>query len=575
MILGSDQGWTLLNIAIIVFMALIVLTYTTFLIIYLRFFKLYHQETKVKNEYNKLVNKFRWNNVTYLETLSNQNTELKQVLDQIVSINDFYDEQVAKVKEKIIKLTEYNHNFHFLQAKRLIKEINHDLNSCNELCKLMQSLYLDATSYNSAVADLIAKPRACYDQLKTFYLKYLSDAFDNEEFAKFHEQISSFLVDATVCQQKIDNEKLLNTLNNINELIKSYQQLVKYCYIYSCVLQYLRNLKTELDNNLADSQRKINETEYTNLQYIQSNIKTSLASLATRIKKLEFNIIGLSITSIVSQLHQSLTLLNKYDRIILLTDNNLEFATATIDKFNENVQILDNVLLSLKEYFKELDTQDFVKMVESQTLNLKKMTILLNTLKKQKNDLSQIDHLTFLKQLYDLLKNIREWSNTLDQTHDKIVSAYRTSIQLIDDVYDLQWVLSQFLNLNSQRKIKFDEQALAIIKKDHQTIGEILNKMSVNFKINDKLVYDTIQDIKTDVINLSKDIHTKQQLKTYARLLIVFANKYRYEDQSIADAINLSEDYYNKGEYASAMDQLLPVLEHIKSSAAKNYVKFN
>ena len=61
----------------------------------------------------------------------------------------------------------------------------------------------------------------------------------------------------------------------------------------------------------------------------------------------------------------------------------------------------------------------------------------------------------------------------------------------------------------------------------------------------------------------------------YAKNLIFFANKYRYEDETISNAIDESEEFYNQNNFAKAIDTLLDVLEYIKLSAQQNKIKFN
>lgn len=575
MLYASDKGFTLLNCAIIVFLVFIVLFYAVFLTINLYFFHLYRIESKIKHEYNKLINKLRWNNIAYLQTLSEKNEQLKQVLSQIIHINNFYDEQIKKVKEKIIKLTEYNRNFHFKQAKKLSKVLINDIGLCNKLSNVIQHLYVDATAYNMVATELIAKPRQVYDELKNFYQQKLTYFFENEEFNNFQQQISNSLIDANICLQKIDNDTLLNTLNNVNELLKSYNSLIRCAYIYSELLNYLNHLKDELDQNLANGKRKISENEYTNLLYTQSNLKTSLSSLAARIKKLEFANISLSITNIALQLHQALTLLNKYDRIILIIDNNLSFITTMMGEFNKNVAILNSFNESLKKYFNEVDTNNFTQSIENQILNLKKMNLRLDAINQNKENLNEIDHIKYLREIFDLLKNINHWVNNIDTTYNKISEVYHSTIELIDEIYDLQWTINQLLNFNNLYKLKYDEQTLSIIHHNQKLLDDILQSISSNFDINNHDLYYSIQTIKTDITNISSTIDINQQLKNYARALIVFGNKYRYEDESIAKNLDISQECYNQGEYSSAIDQLLPILTHIKDSASKNFVKFN
>ena len=66
-----------------------------------------------------------------------------------------------------------------------------------------------------------------------------------------------------------------------------------------------------------------------------------------------------------------------------------------------------------------------------------------------------------------------------------------------------------------------------------------------------------------------------KSIQVYARNLIFFANKYRYENDAIAKSINNSEELYKQHKYTDAIDALLPTLTYVKESAKQSHVKFN
>ncbi len=573
--LTNDQGFTGLNETIIVFLILITITYLFFLITYFCFFYAYKKEIKIKNDYNKIVNSFKWNNISYLQTLSSTNKQLKYILRQIIYINDFYEKQVDKIKLKIVNLTKLIRNFHFFHAKHLSDEIIKDVNLTRELNKIMNMLYSNAINYNETSSTLISYSRFCYDKIHTFYYQNLLSSYFHKNLMQFDHQITEHLIDANVNQQKINNDKLINSLNNINELLKDYYKAIKYLYIYDQLLIYLRSLKLELDDNLANQQRKINATEFNNLLYLQSNVNQCFNTLNQQIKNLEFEKTKLSFISLTKQLQSASNLFKNYDRILLLSDNALEFSEKNITEFNNNLPMLEKSAEIIHNYFQDLDTKNFEKSIEEIKIYLKKINLLLNSLKEQKNNLEKIDHLPFLKQLLQLSQSIYKWSIKINSTYQKITSQYRSSIALIDDLYQMQWKLNQYIyyiNISGSENTKTIEN---IIRSNLQTIDQIIKLLTHNFDASFAYAYQVVNELKEYQSSFVKMLDVSKQFKNYSRLLILFANKYRYENESIASAIDESEKQYEIGKYTESINTLLPILQHIKLSANKNHIKFN
>ncbi len=96
-----------------------------------------------------------------------------------------------------------------------------------------------------------------------------------------------------------------------------------------------------------------------------------------------------------------------------------------------------------------------------------------------------------------------------------------------------------------------------------------------NYVCNFKVARDYLDQIKEDVKSLYDSHVMNKTLKLYAKHLIFFANKYRFEDENIYKSIDHAQELYNLEQYEHAIDHLLTTLEHVKDSAKANKIKFN
>ena len=156
--------------------------------------------------------------------------------------------------------------------------------------------------------------------------------------------------------------------------------------------------------------------------------------------------------------------------------------------------------------------------------------------------------------------------------NDKV--EYQTSIVLINDLFDLQWTLSQILSYKNTIN-PHDKDAIANISENLETANKLIDLIHKNYAFNYDYVCKTIETLKETIVSYYNDAYFDNIMCYYLKSLIFSANKYRYEDKMIEDAITKAERLYQEKKYRDGIDVLYAVLEHIKNSAKINHIKFN
>ena len=256
---GDKKGviWSAIVVAII-----LVLLLAVYLIVTLRHFHLVRKEDKAKIEYNKLTNESDLKNFNYLETLAKKNVQLQKIIKLILEINKFYKQQLDELQLKLIDLSIVNERYQLTRAAKLIKEINNDIYCCKQLSVMIQTIYTNSTDYSVSVSSILAKYRIVYTDIKEFYLNYLAENFKQKKFIEAVNRISDEITKADLFQAELNNEKLVKTMNIINELNKAFLVLVKLSYTYSNVINYVQDTKKQLDDNILRNYKKVSKKEH-------------------------------------------------------------------------------------------------------------------------------------------------------------------------------------------------------------------------------------------------------------------------------------------------------------------------
>ncbi|ASJ89022.1 MAG: hypothetical protein B1217_0116 [Candidatus Malacoplasma girerdii] len=562
------------EIGLISLIVILSITFLFFALIFSYQYFLYKKIKQLKKEYNKLINANTYGSLQYLQSLSANNDQFKQILSKIISLNKFYNEQLKQLKINIITTSFVHSEFKFNQTRKFITLVQKDLQKCHKLNEVMKELYSHSTSYTQEAAQLIAEFRITYDQIKNFYAKNLMNNYQQEKIFSFINKLSNQITFANEFQLKIDHDKLTKMVNEINETNQQFYKLITSTYIYNEAFLYLKRKQQKLAENIKNNLSLLRKGEINEVLKIQTNVDHQIQLLQTSLNELQFNKVNEFILLISEKIEPAVNIFNQNDEINLIIQNSLDYLRQSYDVLFENIKNVLQIFNEIKNYFHNYNDCEIENMLDDVYRSLRKNRMHYEQLTIQSKEENCFERINFIIELKDNLNQFKSWQKSFNNCLNEIINKHAKAINLINDVYELQLTLSQFYELNDYQ-ISNSTLTLEVINKDLKHLNKIITLITNNYALNHTIANNMVEHIKDDVKSLYNAHLMDKTLQMYAKNLIFFANKYRYEDETISNAIDESEEFYNQNNFAKAIDTLLDVLEYIKLSAQQNKIKFN
>lgn len=563
-----------INITLITLLSLTVIVLLFFTIMFTLQKSFLKKEQKVKVEYNEIPIFSISGGLNYLEALSKNNKQLEGIVSSIIEAKKFYKIQSDNLKAKIMKLTTFNRKFQFKSSKIILKQIEKDLVNCHKLNHSIYSLYNSTTDYTDTTNALLTKFRVEYDQINDFYINHLLNRFDKEILAKLSNEISSLLTDCNNYIIKIDNQKVIESINQINEKCVNYYRLIKTLYVYLQSFFYLTRSKQTLDKLFNENSRLLFEKERRDVEKIIVSAKINLEDLNDGLNNLDFDHCFDLIQIISQQVEPAVNIFQQNDRINLLIQNSLQYINDSFELWSNNYAHLQTNFAKIRSYFNGYNSNEIEKQLEEIETSYKKLSMHLEILNQCLEKSNYSDRINFLKEILGFYNEVSKWQDEMTKLWKDITKKYQTSIVLINDLFDLQWTLSQILSYKNTIN-PHDKDAIANISENLETANKLIDLIHKNYAFNYDYVCKTIETLKETIVSYYNDAYFDNIMCYYLKSLIFSANKYRYEDKMIEDAITKAERLYQEKKYRDGINILYAVLEHIKNSAKINHIKFN
>ena len=563
-----------INITLITLLSLTVIMLLFFTIMFTLQKSFLKKEQKVKEEYNEIAIFSISGGLNYLEALSKNNKQLQGIVSSIIEAKKFYKIQSDNLKAKIMKLTIFNRKFQFKSSKIILKQIEKDLVNCHKLNHSIYSLYNSTTDYTDTTNALLTKFRVEYDQINDFYINHLLNRFDKEILAKLSNEISSLLTDCNNYIIKIDNQKVIESINQINEKCVNYYRLIKTLYVYLQSFFYLTRSKQTLDKLFNENSRLLFEKERRDVEKIIVSAKINLEDLNDRLNDLDFDHCFDLIQIISRQVEPAVNIFQQNDRINLLIQNSLQYINESFELWSNNYAHLQTNFVKIRSYFNGYNSNEIEKQLEEIETSYKKLSMHLEILNQCLEKSNYNDRINFLKEILGFYNEVSKWQDEMAKLWKDITKKYQTSIVLINDLFDLQWTISQILSYKNTIN-PHDKDAIANMSENLETANKLIDLIHKNYAFNYDYVCKTIETLKETIVSYYNDAYFDNIMCYYLKSLIFSANKYRYEDKMIEDAITKAERLYQEKKYRDGIDILYAVLEHIKNSAKINHIKFN
>ena len=469
-----------INITLITLLSLTVIMLLFFTIMFTLQKSFLKKEQKVKEEYNEIAIFSISGGLNYLEALSKNNKQLEGIVSSIIEAKKFYKIQSDNLKAKIMKLTTFNRKFQFKSSKIILKQIEKDLVNCHKLNHSIYSLYNSTTDYTDTTNALLTKFRVEYDQINDFYINHLLNRFDKEILAKLSNEISSLLTDCNNYIIKIDNQKVIESINQINEKCVNYYRLIKTFYVYLQSFFYLTRSKQTLDKLFNENSRLLFEKERRDVEKIIVSAKINLEDLNDRLNDLDFDHCFDLIQIISQQVEPAVNIFQQNDRINLLIQNSLQYINESFELWSNNYAHLQTNFAKIRSYFNGYNSNEIEKQLEEIETSYKKLSMHLEILNQCLEKSNYSDRINFLKEILGFYNEVSKWQDEMTKLWKDITKKYQTSIVLINDLFDLQWTLSQILSYKNTIN-PHDKDAIANISENLETANKLID---LNIKRN-------------------------------------------------------------------------------------------
>lgn len=564
-----------INITLIVLSSLLLLAFLVFTILFVLQHFFIKKEQCIKKEYNEIAVFSISGGLNYLEALSKNNKQLEGIVFNIIEAKKFYKQQANNLKTKIIKLTEFNRKFKFWASCMLIKQLNVDLANCRRLHDNIFSLYNTTTDYTDSTRAILTKYKIVFDIINDFYINNLLSKFDKPVLAQLSKEIKLLLADCNSHLIKINNQKAIESINQINEKCVSYYALIKTLYIYLQAFFYLTNSKQTLEELFKKNDKMLFEKERHDVERIIVNANVDLQDLNKSINSLNFDHSFELIKIISQQVEPTINIFKENDRINLAIQMSIQFISQVFELWTDNYFSLKNSFKDISNYFNEYNANEIGKKVDKLEENYKNLQVKSNLLCKQLKKTDYYDRIYFLKDILNFYKEVAAWQNNITNLWKDITNKYQSSIVLINDLFDLQWTFVQLKSFNIAIDDPLNKNTISNIDQNLNKINELIVLINKNYAYNYEYVSNEIETLKQLVISYYNACSLDNTMRYYLRCLIFSANKYRLEDKMIEASIQEAEKLYKNKKYREGFDVLYKTLEHIKDSAKINHIKYN
>ncbi len=571
--LTSQASNHILFVVLVVFEILFAISFCVFVCLFFVKKKLTLDEYEIKRQFNEINRTSNIDHFTYLTVLSKNNPQLESLMNDINSSKKFFEDQLKIIKEKIMTLTEENEKFSFTSANSLRAEINADLISCSFMSEKLKKTMSNTTTYSKAVSDLLIQYRILTDSIIEFYELHLSLKYSGSIFKNIVDNIKTSLSSVSEYVIKIDNQKLIVLLNNLNKHILNFYKLVKNLYTLDRTHLYLTSSIRQVDQEINQKNRTLSTSDLLNVEKRHAAAKNNIADLKIHLKNIEISNAYNSAIIAIKSIEEATKIILRTDKVNVLIQKNIKFLDEQINLLTKETETIKKAFDKIVSFFKQKDPTILTKVDQTshefRTIALAYQAIITDY--KRFSTINRDDLLVRIKELLILIKDLKQ---KLDDLAIEINTKYKNSIILIDEIADVKLTLSQLLGM----KIKLnssDEDSMNSIRTTINKIEELERLINQDYFANYNSVFNEVQEIKEQIIKIIQTCTFDETLKTYSQRMFIFLNKYRNEAKEIDDNLNLAERYYNSTNYSETLDILIETLQIIKDSSESNNITFN
>lgn len=528
---------------------------------------------KCKEKYNELQNFNQYINFSTLISYKNSHAEgtdshIEVILDVLSNKKKDLNRILAVTRENILKLTDAASQYNFKLQKKIYKPVEDDLMIADKIHANINELYTKTQKYFDEADDFYLNIVELYNQIKSFYLKNLSNKYHNETYKSTMDIIENDLVSINKSKNsELEHHKLNEAIEEIKARVKIFLSLISDTYRYDRIISYLENKRNAINSSNYKNDG-LNDDEITFIRQQLIIGTNSIKKMKELIQVLQFKQLEGFAKIGASALEKTLNKIELEKKINEVLNEDIHLLTTQI---NYLISVTDKLFIA----FTDIEEKIGKKNTEINKLILQSKYEIVNILDMHINLDASIKNNDIPKneigeKLSLIIMNILNWINELHTTITLINNTYKQFIKINDMLFENKNVVGQLINLKI-KYAKHDIGSVSALNTYYERLKEVEEKLYLDYEKNNAECFKELNKIQTDLKNIITEISGDIILYKYAERLLMFLNKYRHEHNDIKAKLNEVFLKFNSQEFNSSesLNELITLAENIKYSGKK------
>ena len=461
------------------------------------------------------------------------------------------DENVVNLNEIVLKLDSQNVE----SFDELKEDAKRELYKAKFLLSALLEEIEDVNMSEEKYRTLIIKLKTKYRELKDYYDEHKEEYGELENVVEMQfENIEKRFQIFEEFMETNDYSEVIHIVKSIDLMLEHMQEVVKKLPDLVIVAHKIIPLKIE---ELTDIYEKMILDNY-NLKELNVavNLENALKStneLVEKVKGLNFKDVEIEFEAIVDYLDDLFK--------VFETEQLSRKEYSKLKNLFENKLLKTNKIVS--SVYKELDSIKSMynlKAEELDSLNVIK-TRLMEVNDRYKKIVTELKNqdtnfLNAHKELLDTNTLLIEISDDLDKLLKSLGNMYEDEQRAREQLNEIEKLLRDSkCILNKYKFPSVNKELYVEIKEANEAVFEVIKELKEKpIKINTlNTRVDTARDLALKVYTHVSDMLKKMQV---IEELIVFANKYRSDSESISDNLNKASNFFFQGNYNKSLEIL-------------------
>lgn len=504
-----------------------------------------------------------------VEGLINNEELRKRFHEWTKRFNEIKDKDMPRLNDELINLEELYNNKKIKELKEALAKVEYEIYFVKTKSKYLLNEIKEITLSNDRNRTSITKLKAKYREIVS---KYNNNKQEYESIAsKIDLQFETIDKLFSAFEVSMDN----NNYNEVNKIVKALQDFLGNLELVieeapSIIMMADKLIPTKIkDVNVIS--KKMEEEGY-NLDYL--NIAYNSEESTKKLKDILERLSNLNIEDSTFDLK---TIMDYFDNIYLSFDKEREskkiyeeYMTSIIGRIARYNRINNDLRKKTEEFKYSYDLTDD---------DLKILDIVKSEIGILKKDYEKVVSAYRSRSFsYSRLAKEMEILNTrLSKTKEKLDAALKSLGTLKEDELRARDQLIEIKDILRKSQTKISSYNLPVIPKKYyvelaeasQSIKEMvkeLNKQPISIKTLNIRV-DTARDLVLKLYNTSNELVKTAYM---AEMAVVYGNRYRIVNNSLDDALNNSENLFNKGEFKKSLENSVNAINKIDANFYSN-----